>query len=128
MTGRQLKHFGTARRPESPTPTCRNCAKPLGDGTTGAYCNACFGLSVFLADVAETAWMADAICSQTDPDAFFPDKGGTPQIAKDVCARCPVVGECAAFAMARPSLEGVWGGMTQRERQLARYANRREAA
>lgn len=65
-------------------------------------------------------WMFGGLCGQSDPDAWFPDKGGDVRVAKRVCLACPVLAECAAFALARDDLVGVWGGMSERERRLAR--------
>ena len=64
-------------------------------------------------------WMADAVCASTDAELFFPEKGGTPQLAKRVCAGCPVREKCLAFALEHGDL-GVWGGTTERERRLIR--------
>ncbi|MGH3500941.1 MAG: WhiB family transcriptional regulator [Nocardioidaceae bacterium] len=72
-------------------------------------------------------WMEDALCAQTDPEVFFPDKGQSAKQAKRVCARCPVQQPCLAYALDRPELQGVWGGLTERERRQLRTA-RREAA
>ncbi len=62
-------------------------------------------------------FMQDGLCAQTDPDAFFPDKGGaTTRAAKAVCAGCPVRTECLTYALDRGERFGVWGGMSERER------------
>jgi WhiB family redox-sensing transcriptional regulator len=66
-------------------------------------------------------WQERALCAQTDPDAFFPEKGGSAREAKKVCGRCEVRPECLEHALKRGERYGVWGGMTERERrQLAR--------
>ena len=31
------------------------------------------------------AWQTDALCAQTDPEAFFPEKGGSTRDAKRIC-------------------------------------------
>ena len=31
------------------------------------------------------AWQHDALCAQTDPEAFFPEKGGSTREAKRIC-------------------------------------------
>ena len=41
-------------------------------------------------DDGELAWQAEALCAQTDPEAFFPEKGGSTRDAKRVCGVCPV--------------------------------------
>ncbi len=38
--------------------------------------------------------------------------------AKAVCARCPVIAECAAHALQVREPYGVWGGLTEDEREL----------
>jgi WhiB family redox-sensing transcriptional regulator len=72
----------------------------------------------------ETAWMADGLCAQTDPDAFFPDRGESPRLARSVCAACPVRPECAAWALDRGERFGIWGGMSERERRAIRHHRR----
>lgn len=65
-------------------------------------------------------WITRGICYGMDPNVFFQ---GNPNKAKAVCGNCPVKAECAEYAIARPTLEGVWGGMTDNER--ASYRRRR---
>jgi len=62
-------------------------------------------------------WQRDAACRVHGPHLFFTNR---PQAAKNVCADCPVVQQCAQFALADAGLEGVWGGMTAGERDLIR--------
>lgn len=64
---------------------------------------------------AYPAWMDEAICPQTDPEAFFPEATGRGGAAKRICVRCPVIEECLAYAEEH-DLDGVWGGMTPRDR------------
>lgn len=73
----------------------------------------------------DLSWMEDALCAQTDPDAFHPGKSDTNTAAKRTCAACDVTAECLAYALADPSLEGVWGGTSQRERQAMRRKARK---
>ena len=68
----------------------------------------------------DLSWLDAGLCAQTDPEAFFPDKSGTNTDAKRTCAACDVITECLAYALADPSLEGIQGGTTQRERQAMR--------
>lgn len=62
-------------------------------------------------------WMQQALCAQTDPEAFFPDKGGSTREAKKMCASCTVVEQCLEYAMARDERFGIWGGKSERERR-----------
>ena len=56
--------------------------------------------------------------SGVDPEIFFPDSMDHAKIqeAKAVCKGCSVTVECLTFAL-RTRSEGVWGGLTTRERQ-----------
>jgi WhiB family redox-sensing transcriptional regulator len=64
----------------------------------------------------------EGLCAQTDPDAFFPEKGGSTAAAKKICAECPVLADCREFALGTPSLYGLWGGLTDVERRRIRRA------
>ncbi|MBT2477596.1 WhiB family transcriptional regulator [Streptomyces sp. ISL-94] len=67
-------------------------------------------------------WMDAALCAQTDPDLFFPEKGGSYQTANKVCASCPVRRQCADYAqiaergLSYPYRHGAWGGTSPRKR------------
>lgn len=63
------------------------------------------------------AWVGRALCAQTDPEAFFPEKGGSALEAKRICARCEVKSECLEYALDRKERFGIWGGMTPGERR-----------
>ncbi|WP_300342234.1 WhiB family transcriptional regulator [Nesterenkonia sp.] len=65
----------------------------------------------------ELAWQVDALCAQTDPEAFFPEKGGSTRDAKKVCAACTVKQECLDYALANDERFGIWGGLSERERR-----------
>jgi WhiB family redox-sensing transcriptional regulator len=73
---------------------------------------------------APEPWVAQAICSQTDPELFWPTKGGSTVQGKAVCLGCPVIAECLAFALEHNEPGGIWGGLTARERtRLKRTGN-----
>ena len=65
-------------------------------------------------------WVELAVCAQTDPELFFPEKGGSPRDAQRVCASCPVSAECLLAALAHPDTVGVWGGTTTGARRQIR--------
>ena len=69
------------------------------------------------------AWMDQAICAGTDPEAFFPEKGGSTQsaMARMVCRGCPVISECLDYALEHNAKFGIWGGLTDKERRGMRY-------
>jgi WhiB family redox-sensing transcriptional regulator len=65
-------------------------------------------------------WRLDALCAETDPEAFFPEKGGSTREAKRVCTGCDVRAECLEFALANDERFGIWGGLSERERRRLR--------
>src|SRR5215472_6468427 len=50
-------------------------------------------------DVDDQSWQDRALCAQTDPEAFFPEKGGSTREAKRVCRGCEVRAECLEYAL-----------------------------
>lgn len=76
----------------------------------------------------EGDWRDRALCAETDPEAFFPEKGGSTRAAKRVCASCPVRAECLEFALDGEERFGIWGGLSERERRQLYRAHRRAAA
>ncbi|MEY4499562.1 MAG: hypothetical protein RL319_550 [Actinomycetota bacterium] len=62
-------------------------------------------------------WQADAICAQTDPEAFFPEKGGSTREAKKICGGCDVKAQCLEYALKNDERFGIWGGLSERERR-----------
>lgn len=67
--------------------------------------------------VEEPNWQERALCAQTDPEAFFPEKGGSTREAKKVCLGCDVRGECLQYALDNEERFGIWGGLSERERR-----------
>jgi WhiB family redox-sensing transcriptional regulator len=64
-----------------------------------------------------------------DTELFFPNGTTGPAVeqtieAKAVCARCPVVAQCLAAALAMNEI-GIWGGMTEEERRILRRRRRK---
>ena len=65
----------------------------------------------------EAGWQERALCAQTDPEAFFPEKGGSTREAKKVCLTCDVRDECLEYALMNDERFGIWGGLSERERR-----------
>ena len=72
-------------------------------------------------------WADQALCAQTDPDLWYPEHGGVAystidgdreQTAKSICKRCPVIAPCLDYALESRAVEGIWGGMSERERRI----------
>ena len=65
----------------------------------------------------EPTWQERALCAQTDPEAFFPEKGGSTREAKRICTTCEVRSECLEYALEHDERFGIWGGLSERERR-----------
>ena len=65
----------------------------------------------------DAKWMDQALCAQTDPEAFYPERGASHREAKNVCERCPVRPDCLDWAIKHGESDGVWGGMGPAERK-----------
>ncbi len=76
------------------------------------------GLGDLFGEVME--WQERALCAQTDPEAFFPEKGGSTREAKRICSGCEVRAECLEYALENDERFGIWGGMSERERRKQR--------
>jgi WhiB family transcriptional regulator, redox-sensing transcriptional regulator len=62
-------------------------------------------------------WMDRGLCKETDPEAFFPEKGESNRNAKSVCFGCEVRAECLEYALANDERWGVWGGLSEKQRR-----------
>jgi len=69
-------------------------------------------------------WQAYALCAETDPEIFFPEKGASIHDARKICRACGVRRECLEFALRHDERYGVWGGKSERERRVLRRARR----
>jgi WhiB family redox-sensing transcriptional regulator len=73
--------------------------------------------------------MSRGLCAETDPESFFPEKGGSVREAKQTCMACEVRTDCLTYALEHGERFGVWGGLTERERrQLAKGGEPRPCA
>jgi WhiB family transcriptional regulator, redox-sensing transcriptional regulator len=71
-------------------------------------------------DGEDQGWQEQALCAETDPEAFFPEKGGSTREAKKICTGCEVRSECLEYALANDERFGIWGGLSERERRRLR--------
>ena len=75
------------------------------------------------------SWQADALCAQTDPEAFFPEKGQSTKQAQKICTICKVQENCLAYALRNDEQFGIWGGLSERElRQMNNPDNSEDIA
>ena len=86
-------------------------------------------LRVLLSAKAETAdWWKLALCQETDPDAFFPEKGAATRPAKRICMGCDVRLPCLQYAIDHNEKFGVWGGKSEHERRAIKRQQARQVA
>ncbi len=69
-------------------------------------------------------WQLQGACRGADPDLFFhpegergPRKYARDAAAKAICATCPVLVQCREHALRVREPYGVWGGLTEDERE-----------
>ncbi len=91
------------------SPGAREVDRPILSLITGGFDE--------MFDTVEDQWQDRALCSQTDPEAFFPEKGGSTREAKRICLGCEVRDECLEYALANDERFGIWGGLSERERR-----------
>ncbi len=96
----------------------RPVADPLAGDLSGGYAG---GLGRPLTP-EDPGWQELALCAQTDPEAFFPEKGGSTREAKRVCSGCEVRQECLEYALSNDERFGIWGGLSERERRRLKRA------
>jgi WhiB family redox-sensing transcriptional regulator len=70
-------------------------------------------------------WQLSAACRGIDSDVFFHLSGvrgaarsRREKAAKEICATCPVIQDCLAWALRVREPYGVWGGKTPDERAI----------
>ena len=82
-------------------------------------------------NAARWDWQLLAACRGEDPNLFFHPEGergaareAREAAAKAICATCPVMRECAEHALAVREPYGVWGQMSEDERERVFSARR----
>lgn len=72
----------------------------------------------------DATWTEYAECTALTPEEadnlFFVPFGRTSKEAKEFCSKCPVKPECGQYALEHSELQGVWAGMSEKERQRMR--------
>jgi WhiB family redox-sensing transcriptional regulator len=80
-------------------------------------------------------WQYRGACRRVGPEVFFHPEGerGTKRRSRDtnakqVCFACPVIQQCREHALRVREPYGVWGGMTEDERESFHVAREAEIA
>jgi WhiB family redox-sensing transcriptional regulator len=76
---------------------------------------------------SSAAWRALARCRGVDPAVFHPVNEDDGDEAKAICALCPVREPCLEYAVTAREKDGIWGGLTARERRRLIRQRRRSA-
>lgn len=76
----------------------------------------------------DTEWMETGKCREVHPSTFFPSDGVGVEIARRICADCPVKSLCLEYALRNRIDHGVWGGTSERERRRILRQRRLTAA
>jgi WhiB family redox-sensing transcriptional regulator len=76
-------------------------------------------------------WQLDGSCRTADPTLFFhpegergPARRERDNAAKAVCAACPVIEQCRQHALQVREPYGVWGGLTEDDRNAVHLGDR----
>jgi len=74
-------------------------------------------------------WQDEALCRGLSVEIFFPreDDEDTQALAKAICDHCPVRVKCAIYALHNPELEGIWGGLTEKDRRKKKRNRNQQA-
>lgn len=72
-------------------------------------------------------WRQHSACKGVDPDIFYPVSDEEAEVAKAVCAQCPVRQPCLEYALGTRERDGVWGGATEKERRRILRQRRKSA-
>ena len=75
----------------------------------------------------KASWRQRAACRGVDPDIFYPVSDDDSGEAKALCASCSVRQACLEYSLAAREREGVWGGLTERERRRIVRQHRKSA-
>lgn len=80
-------------------------------------------------------WQLRGSCRGVDPSLFFhpegergPRRSNREKAAKAICATCPVLLQCREAALAAREPYGIWGGLSEHEREQLTGTGRRAAA
>lgn len=80
--------------------------------------------------LAMGSWRLRGACRGLSAEVFYPvsESDADAEAAKAICATCPVRPQCLEFALDHREHEGIWGGVTERERRRILRQRRKTAA
>ena len=68
-----------------------------------------------------------ARCLGANPELFYPSHDDPAEGAKEICYVCPVREPCLEHAITAREKQGVWGGLTEKERRRLIRQRRKSA-
>ena len=77
--------------------------------------------------MSSPTWRKRAACRGLDPEVFYPTSDEEAEEAKAICGECPVRQLCLEYALTHRERDGVWGGLTERERRRLVRQRRKSA-
>jgi WhiB family redox-sensing transcriptional regulator len=82
------------------------------------------GPTVYIPDIPpRDGWVELAACAGHDPEHWYvAEHTGPYTYARTVCATCPVKLDCLNWALRADERQGMWGGLSPRQRQQLRRA------
>lgn len=78
--------------------------------------------------MSDETWRQSANCATTDPDMFFPEKGGSVREPLAVCNACNVKAQCLQWALDNDERTGILGGTVPSQRRAMKRRLGRTAA
>ncbi|EWT03807.1 Transcription factor WhiB [Intrasporangium chromatireducens Q5-1] len=80
-------------------------------------------------------WQIEGACRTVSPETFFhpegergPRRRAREAAAKAICGSCPVVTQCLQHALSVREPYGIWGGLSELERELLLDGSVRQAS
>jgi WhiB family redox-sensing transcriptional regulator len=80
-----------------------------------------------LPPIPSGTWRNLARCRGVNPEIFHPVNEDDGDAAKAVCELCPVREPCLEYALTAREKDGIWGGLTARERRRVIRQRRKTA-
>ena len=101
---------------------CSECEAPFAteQSTKGHLTYVHHGIGYVIRPSRDQSWRTESACAGKDPTIFFPDVGEPAIEARQICEPCPVRVECLDFAVSTGEVDGVWGGLSPKERRSLR--------
>lgn len=88
----------------------------MKERTTVEYHDSMIQLPTLPCPDKDDSWRDKARCKGSDTSVFYPERGSNGTTAKLVCFGCSVREQCAKFAINNSLRDGIFGGLTDKER------------